>query len=80
MSETAFSGYYWNSLRTWRDELNIRHRRLMARYAAMERKSHPDKRAQGELIELNAEMIRHVNKALRARAAAQPAGADNGNG
>jgi hypothetical protein len=64
--------YYWNSLREWRDDLNTRHRRLMARYAAMERMVHPDKRDQGRLIELNSEMIRFINKALAERTPPPP--------
>jgi hypothetical protein len=64
----ALSGYYWNTLRCWLDDLQKRHRQAMARYAHLERQHHPSKIEQGKLIELNAAMIRFVKEALARRA------------
>lgn len=63
-------GYYLNTLLSWRDDLLKQRRRLMARYAVMERTNHPDKRDQGYLLEINAEAMTNINNALRPLGAA----------
>jgi hypothetical protein len=57
-------GYYTNSLNAWRSDLLEQLRKLMARYARMERMHHPDKADQGRLIELTKRMIAMVENAV----------------
>lgn len=59
-------GYYMNSLRAWKGQLQRDHRRMMARYASLESQLHPSRIGQGKLIKLNARMIELVDEALAA--------------
>lgn len=71
---TAVDGYYLNSLREWRKRLLADHRKIMARYASLERQMHPSKHGQGKLMELNAAMIALVDAALAEGDAADAGG------
>lgn len=62
--------YYLKTLLGWQDGLLKQRRGLMARYAVMERTSHPDKRDQGYLLEINEEALTNINNALRPLGAA----------
>jgi hypothetical protein len=64
-SGTYSRAYYRNSLNAWRDKLLRERRRLMARYAVMERQRHPDKNDQGILMDINRQMIGIVESAIR---------------
>ena len=64
MTETTDArSYYRNSLLAWREQQRKRLRRLVARYATMEKQQHPDLRDQGYLIEITQETIAAYDRA-----------------
>lgn len=59
-------GYYLNSLRAWKADLNKQLRQLMARHARMQGMFHPDTPDQGRLIDLTQHFIRWINDEISA--------------
>ena len=58
-------GYYLNSLRAWKADLQKQLRQSMARHARMEKMSHPDKPDQGKLIDLTRGFIQRLDDELK---------------
>ena len=61
MTNNPTRGYYLNSLKSWRSDLQKQLRQLMARHAKMEGMFHPDRPDQGKLIDLTMEFIARIN-------------------
>lgn len=57
-------GYYLNSLRAWKSDLQKQLRQLMARHARMEGMFHPDRPDQGRLIDLKREFISRIDSEI----------------
>lgn len=62
----AGTAYHLNGLREWKRERQKGHRMLMARYASLERQSHPCLRAQGALMALNARFLEMIDAEIAA--------------
>lgn len=60
--------WLYEGLRRWREARQLEHRKLMARYARLEKQAHPQTASQGRLIEINEKIIALLNDAMRAAA------------
>jgi hypothetical protein len=62
--EEALDGYGMNGLRSMKAGLQKERRRLMARYASLERQGHPSLRSQGVILDINKRFLEIIERAL----------------
>lgn len=78
MQTDHLDGYYWNSIIAWRNEALKHRRQMMARYASLERQSHPCKYGQGRLLDIQRRWIETLDAELAMRPSSPSAkGADD---
>lgn len=66
----SLDGYGMNSLRAMKSDLQKEIRRLVARYASLERQGHPSLRSQGAILDINRKFLEIVERALGAEGTA----------
>lgn len=58
--------WFYEGLRHWREQRQLEHRKLMTRYARLQRQNHPQTASQGRLIDVNARIIALIGDAMKA--------------